>query len=178
MFKYLLLLGGTVFVLIRGTLFLISKLSQGNLINQIKKNPEKATAYIEHLDIPYGKWDNINTSAYQMMISKIQASPMIGKYKILYSLIVDDREFLVFTELSFIDFDVTVTGHSSDVKKTVFHNLLFVTIQKQRIYRYYPNCIIAIQKNFSETNFFHRSWPALLQHNSISYKSFAIINFI
>lgn len=47
-----------------------------------------------------------------------------GKYKILYALAVNELEFLVFTELTFIDFDVTVTGHSSDVKKTAYHNFV------------------------------------------------------
>jgi hypothetical protein len=124
MIKYLFLLGGIAFVLIRGTLFLISKLSQGNLISQIKKNPKKATAYVEHLDIPYGKRDNVSTAAYKLLTAKMQNIKAAGKYKILYALEVNEREFLVFTELTFIDFDVTVTGHSSDVKKTTFHNFV------------------------------------------------------
>jgi hypothetical protein len=125
MLKFLLLLGGLLFVVARGVIYLLNKYSQNNLISKIKKNPAKASEYIPNLDIPIHKMGNSNIQSFDLIRSKIGSSPKIGSYSILHSMPVNDTQFLVFTQLSFTDFDVNITGRSGDVNKKAFHDFLF-----------------------------------------------------
>ena len=99
------------------------KQSQNLLINKIKSKPQEADRYAEQLDIVMDKRTNINRQAFELIKSKVQSSPMIGNYKILYTTPIGES-LLFFTELMFTDFDVTFTGHADDVKKKAHHNFL------------------------------------------------------
>src|SRR5690242_4612368 len=114
--KYLFIIGGVVFVVVRSAIYLISKSSQKMLMNKIKKDPSKALEYATDLNIPYAKRENCNAQSFELIKNKMGSSSKIGAYQILHVQPVDDNQFLVFTELSFTDFDVNVTGRSSDVK--------------------------------------------------------------
>lgn len=119
----LMLVGGTIIVISRFVNSAAGKQSQNNLINRIKRKPSEAESYAEKLDIVMDKRENINRQAFELIKSKIQASPFIGSYKILHTTFVGES-LLFFTELIYTDFDVTFTGHADDVKKKAHHNFL------------------------------------------------------
>lgn len=119
----LMLIGGTIFVIVRVISSVAKKQSQNLLINKIKRKQQEAHRYAEQLDIVMDKRININRQAFELIKSRIQFSPMIGNYKILHITSIGES-LLFFTELMFTDFDVTFTGHADDVRKKAHHNFL------------------------------------------------------
>jgi hypothetical protein len=125
MYKFLLLIvAGVGFVAVRVIKSMASKASQNSMIKKVKQDPSKAESLIDSLDITYGKLEEINRESFELIKRKVSSSAFIGSYRIAHSVPVNEYQFIIFTELSFSDFDVTVTGKGADVTKTSHHNFL------------------------------------------------------
>ncbi|MFN8336305.1 MAG: hypothetical protein U0U09_14335 [Cyclobacteriaceae bacterium] len=114
---------GTAIVIKRKISSAARSQSQAFLINKIKRDPSAGQAYAGKLDIPMYKKENVSQAAFDLIKEKIQSSATIGDYKILYTAPVSDQ-LLIFTEITFTDFDVTMIGDAGDVKKKGHYNFL------------------------------------------------------
>ncbi len=102
-------------------------LSVGRVINKLKKGEASAADVAEGLDIPYHTIPNINESGFLALAGKIKEGVTLGNYRILYSTLVppNQEQLLVFTELSFNDYTVTLTEEEGkDVKSKAYHNFV------------------------------------------------------
>ena len=124
MIKLLFLAAGLIFVIVRVVSYFGNKISSSISISRIISDPQKAVEYAALLDIMIERKPGINKESFDLIKSKIQNSPYVGNYEILYSQQLDDNRFLFFTELSYTDFDVTFNGKPTDVKKKAHHNFL------------------------------------------------------
>lgn len=118
----LLAVGGTIYVIIRKITAAVGKASVKGLVATLRKDPARAKDIAAALDLPYGKRENVSKEEFVAVCSSIQQASTIGDFIILYATEVDVTEYLVVTEIAFDDFDVSVTGNSTDVKKKAYHN--------------------------------------------------------
>lgn len=126
----LFIVAGILIVIGRKILFLLSKSSQNSLIDEVKINPKAAVQYAEGLDMTYGKLENISAAGFEFIKTTIDKNPAIGSYKILYWTKVNPNSLLIFTVLSFSDFDVNLVGQGDDIRKKVYHNFVLQFVQE------------------------------------------------
>ncbi|HEY3403909.1 MAG TPA: hypothetical protein VGK59_11010 [Ohtaekwangia sp.] len=115
----LMAIGGTLFVLVRTVTAWLEKRSGLGNIEKIKKDPATAARVSETHDMVYGQRKNFKASHYTDLKNYILSTGAIGDYVIVYCHEVNAQDFLVFTSLSYQDFDVSLTGKSEDVQKTI-----------------------------------------------------------
>ena len=116
----LMALGGVGFVLTR----LISTALSKRSTQAIKKNPAKAQAIAESLDIPYLHRRDFSRDQYEKLKATLRPSTYKGDYRILHVAPYREDHLLVFTTLSFIDFDINMSGKATDTKKVAYHNFV------------------------------------------------------
>ena len=117
----LLIIAGLIVVAGRAVIKFINKASQRGTINKIKKNPSLAEEYASGLDIPYNK-QSITKEEFADLVKRLVSSVYIGEYKILYAVPAGGTSVLVFTELSFMDYDTNINGKAGEVQKSAFHD--------------------------------------------------------
>ncbi|MBL0741475.1 hypothetical protein [Chryseolinea lacunae] len=120
----LFVLGGTSVVITRFVISRIEKNTALKAIEKIKTRPSYAKEIADSLDIPYGQKPNFSLNHFEILKSYIRDRAQIGEYKIIYTTEVTPSDLLVFTRISFVDFDVNVMGQASDVKKDVYVTFL------------------------------------------------------
>ena len=120
----LMLIGGVGFVVMRLIGSTLSKRSTQAAINAIRKNPSKAKDIAESLDIPYLQRNNYSREQYESIKANLQSSVTKGDYRILHVAPYDEDHLLVFTMLSFVDFDINMSGKAADTKKVAYHNFV------------------------------------------------------
>lgn len=116
--------GGTSFVIYRKIMSVVDKSSISGLINSLRKNSAKVKDIVEALDIPYGKRENFSREDFDKLKSAVHTATKIDDYTILYQTDVDALQCLLITEIAFSDFDIGVTGESTDVKKKAYHSFV------------------------------------------------------
>ncbi|HEY9045200.1 MAG TPA: hypothetical protein VIN08_04865 [Ohtaekwangia sp.] len=144
-----LIIGGLFFTIFRSGIFVIEKTSNNNIIDTIRKHPMKAEDYATRLDIPYTSKLNFDRNAFQILKARIQISSNVENYRILHVHTLDEQRILIFTELSFIDYDITITGKPEDIDKKSYHNFLvqYTSSEEFKIYsNLYSNSIEKFQK--------------------------------
>jgi len=121
-----LAIAGTLFVIFRRIHFQIERQSYKNIIQTIQKDTATARAYRDTLDIPYGA---VSCAADQVetWMTRIRSLRAAGAYQIEYVYALTPGQILVFTTLSFIDFDIGISGSAADTAKTAHHNFLLTT---------------------------------------------------
>ena len=120
----LMILGGIGFVVTRLISGALSKHSTQAAINAIKKNPAKAKAIAESLDIPYVNKKGFSRDQFDKLKADLLSSAHKGDYRILHVAPYSENHFLVFTMLSFVDFDINISGKAADTKKIAYHNFV------------------------------------------------------
>ena len=60
-----------------------------------------------------------------IIYEKLKSSLLMGNFVIVYTQLINENQFVVFTELSYVDYDNTVLDEMGNVKKKAFHNFLF-----------------------------------------------------
>ncbi|WP_160143713.1 hypothetical protein [Chryseolinea soli] len=120
----LMILGGVGFVVVRLISTAMSKRSTQAAIDAIRKNPSKAQEIAASLDIPYLSKKDFPGDQYQKLKGNLQSSAQKGDYKILHVAPFGEDHLLIFTMLSFIDFDINMSGKATDTKKTAYHNFV------------------------------------------------------
>ena len=118
------MVAGTSYVIYRKTRTAANKFSLNRLVIKLKTGEVSPSIIATDLDIPYTIIPNITRDAYSVIVNKIRSATSLGDYNIHYSAPINDREFLILTELSFTDFNITVTGSADDVHTKVYHNFL------------------------------------------------------
>lgn len=121
---FLLIIGGILFVIFRKTFQAVDRLHQNRIINKIKRDHTEAAAYADQLDLPYHKLENIRFTEFDVLVRKVSALQAIGDHTILYAHSVDAYRLMLFTELTFNAYDITVAGQADDVKRKAYHNFL------------------------------------------------------
>jgi hypothetical protein len=116
---------GIISAIVRSTSAGIDKFSQKYIIDKIKNNTSEVLKYISNLDLPYDKKTNLTAQDFGIIRDKVKSSFLIGNYVVVYTHIISDHEFVVFTELSYVDYDGGTTSNTGDVNKKAFHNFLF-----------------------------------------------------
>jgi hypothetical protein len=119
----ILAIGGLLFVLFRWIHFQINRRMHENIIQTIQKNAAMAKVYSDTLDLPYGsvKYDS---GHFHQVMTRIRNTQSIGPYQIAYIHPLNQDEILIFTTLSFVDFDIGITGSPEDTAKKAHHNFL------------------------------------------------------
>jgi hypothetical protein len=117
-------IGGIGFVIARKVLSTINKATSNAIINSIKKDSSKAKVFADSLDIPYSKRADFTEDHFSRLTDYLRSVVAVGKYRILYAVAYEPDHILVFTEISFVDFDINVTGRPSDVSKKAYHNFV------------------------------------------------------
>ena len=120
----LMIVGGVGFVLMRLITTTLNKRSTQAAINAIRKNPSKAKEIAASLDIPYLQRNNYSRDQYENLKANLQPSTYKGDYRILHVAPYDEDHLLIFTMLSFIDFDINMSGKATDTKKVAYHNFV------------------------------------------------------
>jgi hypothetical protein len=98
-----------------------SKRSQGDLIDKLKHDPKLVGQMAESLDYPYGKVP-LSGEVFDLLRRNVTSLAEIGPYKILYAANFGAIGVLLFTEMTFTDFQITATGKHDDVTEKAFHN--------------------------------------------------------
>ena len=120
----LMVIGGVGFVVMRLITTALSKRSTQNAIDAIRKNPSKAKEIAAGLDIPYLQRNSYSRDQYENLKANLLSSTNKGDYKILHVAPYGEDHLLIFTLLSFIDFDINMSGKATDTKKTAYHNFV------------------------------------------------------
>ncbi|HEY5745579.1 MAG TPA: hypothetical protein VIU12_05865 [Chryseolinea sp.] len=102
----------------------LSKQSTQAAINAIKKNPSKAQEIAASLDIPYLQRNTYSREQFEKIKANLQPSTLKGDYRILHVAPFGEDHLLVFTTLSFVDFDINMSGKATDTKKIAYHNFV------------------------------------------------------
>lgn len=143
-------IGGVLFVAFRTGLFVVSKISNQKTINDIIKNPLKAEQYSLSLDMPYNKIHNLTADGFNLVLKYMRSLNTLGNYKIMYTHLLDNNCILIFTELTFVDYDIGITGQSDDIRKKAYHNFVIrYHIEQKELIVYsnlYSNTIEKFQK--------------------------------
>lgn len=119
-----MIIGGVGFVVMRLITGTLTKQSTKSAINAIKKNPAKAKEIAAALDIPYLQRNSYSREQFEKIKGNLQPSTLKGDYRILHAAPFDEDHLLVFTALSFVDFDINMSGKASDTKKVAYHNFV------------------------------------------------------
>ena len=120
----LMVIGGVGFVLTRLISTALSKRSTQAAIDAIRKNPSKAQEIAASLDIPYLHRRDFSRDQYEKLKATLQPSTYKGDYRILHVAPYGEDHLLIFTTLSFVDFDVNISGKATDTKKVAYHNFV------------------------------------------------------
>jgi hypothetical protein len=120
----LMVLGGIGFVVTRLISGALSKRSTQAAIDAIKKNPSKAQEIAASLDIPYLNKKDFSKDQYEKLKANIRSSSYKRDYRILHAAPYGEDHLLVFTMLSFVDFDINMSGTAADTKKVAYHNFV------------------------------------------------------
>jgi hypothetical protein len=120
----LMVVGGIGFVVVRLISTTLKKRSTQAAIDAIRKNPSKAQDIAASLDIPYLQRNNFSRDQYENLKANLQPSTYKRDYRILHVAPYGEDHLLVFTMLSFIDFDINMSGKATDTKKTAYHNFV------------------------------------------------------
>jgi hypothetical protein len=120
----LMLVGGIVFVTARLVVSAVNKRTMYASIRSLRRDPSLARDFGESLDIPYSTRKNFKSLHFDKLKQYVGSVPSVGNYLILHTTSYDLSNLLVFTELSFVDFDVNIIGKASDIRKKVYHNFL------------------------------------------------------
>jgi hypothetical protein len=115
---------GTSYVIYRKIKSALDKSSVYELINALKKGSANAKEVAESLDIPYGMRENFSSEDFGKLKAAFKSASKIGDYSILYHSEVDTWHYLLITEILFSDFDIGVTGQSTDVNKRAYHSFV------------------------------------------------------
>lgn len=112
--------------------FFVRKILQGTSsasthfsISKMKKNPQKAIAYADALDMPFTKKKDIGDKGFQLICARLQSLPVLGNYKILYTQQIGAAQLLVMTELTYKDFVTDLKGNAYDTSKKALHDFVF-----------------------------------------------------
>jgi hypothetical protein len=73
----------------------------------------------------------------------------VGKYRILYTASYELNHLLAFTEISFMDFDINVTGNPSDVRKKAYHNFV-IKFDPRKQFSHTFRCLFRYHREISE----------------------------
>ena len=138
------IIGGIGFVIARKVLTRIDKASSHAVINSIKKEPSKANVFAASLDIPYSKKENFQEDHFLKLIDYMRSITIVGKYRVLYVAAYERDHLLVFTEISFVDFDINITGNPSDTRKKAYHNFV-VKLDREK------NRLVVLSNVYSDT---------------------------
>ena len=120
----LMVIGGVGFVLTRLISTVLSKRSTQAAIDAIRKNPSKANDIAASLDIPYLQRKDFSREQYENLKANLQPSTYRGDYRILHVAPYGEDHLLIFTMLSFVDFDISMSGKATDTKKVAYHNFV------------------------------------------------------
>ncbi|MBS1505805.1 MAG: hypothetical protein JSS79_04075 [Bacteroidetes bacterium] len=128
----------------------MKKISQNNIISKIKRDPDQALGYIHNLDMPYKRIENCEPKLFDLLKETISKVRTVDNYLILHCVSVSPDKFLVFTEITYTDFDVNAFGKATDQKNKNYHDFLFeYQPEKKDLYIYsnmYGNSTDKFQK--------------------------------
>ena len=120
----LLVVGGIIFVVKRLVVSSVEKNAALALIKRIKREPSYARTVADDLDIPYGVKEDFHPGYFGKLKEFIAGRKMVGNYQIIHTAEVSSSALLVFTLISFDDFDVGITGKGTDVRKSSYLTFL------------------------------------------------------
>ena len=120
----LLVVGGVIFVVKRLIVSSVEKSAALQLIKRIKREPSYACTIADDLDIPYGVKEDFRAEYFARLKEFIAARTIVGNYQIIHTAEVSSSALLVFTLISFDDFDVGITGKGTDVKMNSYLTFL------------------------------------------------------
>jgi hypothetical protein len=123
-FYVALALGGIIATVARFVIKAVAKSSSQATIEKIKRNPSYATKVAAELDIPVSSKENFTATDFQLLRKYLSEQPMVANYEILHVADVDSTQFIIFTNISFVDFDVNIIGKGSDIDKTEYLTFL------------------------------------------------------
>ena len=146
-------IGGTIFVISRIIMAALNKRSAHGMINSLKKNPALARDVAASLDLTYSRKENFAADHFDKLGPYLQSIPAAANYRLLYVLPYDRDHILVFTELSFADFDIGLSGKSSDVAKKAYHNFLLTLDRTQNRLTIYSSIHIDVTEKFQKEGF-------------------------
>src|SRR6187402_3137209 len=114
----LMAVGGSLYAIVRAVSSWVEKRSALGTIEEIKKDPTKAQHISEAHDIVYGHRKNFKPGHFDELKRYVHSTTPIGDYSIVYCNTLNSNRVLVFTKLAFMDYDIDMTGHTSDTRKT------------------------------------------------------------
>lgn len=120
----LLVVGGLIFMMKRLIVSSVEKTVALRWIMRIKRDPSCARALADTLDMPYKGKDGFSARYFEELTGYVAGREKIANYQVVYTMRISPSEFLVFTLISFDDFDVGITGTGTDVKKQSYVTFL------------------------------------------------------
>ena len=149
----LLVIGGVIFVVKRLVVSSVEKNATLRLIKKLKISPAYARSIADDLDTPYAGREGFPLAYYQKLKEYVAAPAMLGNYQILYTTDVSSSEFLVFTLISFDDFDVGITGKGTDVRKNSYLTFLIRHNPDEERMTIYSDTYNTSMEKFQRTGF-------------------------
>ena len=116
--------GGAVFVIARLLIGQVAKASAQTMINKVRKDPSFARTISEELDIPVSTRREFSETEFALLKQYLVDQKQVGNYKILHTADVNAKQFIVFSEVTYVDFSAGLSGEGQDVKKTEYINFL------------------------------------------------------
>jgi hypothetical protein len=114
-YALLIVIGGVLFVIKRVLVAAIEKRRHFRTIQRIKERPRYAEHVANNLDTPYSKKHPFHH--FDSLKQYIGQRTSLNGYNIEYTVEVSRQEFLVFTSIAYVDFDVGLIGKNTNVNK-------------------------------------------------------------
>ncbi len=154
----MLAIGGLCFVIARVVIHTLNKTSNTRTINRIKKDPSFAHRYTETLDIPYSS-RTISEYDFKEIRQQLHDRRRANDYRVLLNCNFGQYRFMIFTEFSYVDYDVQATGMSGDTRKKAYHNFIVEFDPAQQMLRTFSNLYSTASEKLQKDGLLHAMLP-------------------
>jgi len=158
-FLILLAIGGTLIVVVRTLTSWLEKKSGMDAIDKIKKNPSMAAVFSASHDMVYGQRINFKPAYFDELKNYVLSTTSIGDYVVMYGHVINSDEIILFTNLTYQDFDVTLTGRSDDVDKTILTAFTLRYIRAEKVLNVFSDIHSNTNQKFQKEGLIRALFP-------------------